>query len=109
MAMVFAGCSKDADESYLLDGTTWVCTEVDGMTTEDRITTIKFQKTTLTIKSDPHYNIDETLGSISPDGTYTYEPPLITIKLDEETTISGTIKDNAMSIKWTRRMDFIKK
>ncbi len=105
MVMVLAGCSKDADESYSLDGTTWM-----GVDTEDGVYAehiFKFQKTTLTSQSFMYYD-SETVESRLANGTYTYTAPLITIELDEGTTLTGTIKDSVMVIKWSKLRDFVK-
>ena len=108
MAMVFTGCSKDADESYLLNGTTWVHTEVDHASATTTEHVFKFQKTTLMSQGYLYYGNDEVLESLLTDGTYTYDPPLITIELDEGTTLTGTIKDSVMVIKWSKLRDFVK-
>jgi len=93
--VVISSCKKDDNSNTNnLAGTTWVCNiSSDG---RNYIYTMKFTSSTVCT-----LNMAVEGVAILYTGTYTYEPPMITIelKIDGDTTsISGTINGNSMTL-----------
>ena len=85
-------CKKD-DSKESLNGTVW-----KGAVNEDDYSnewTISFHESTFTLKAKIDISGDTSTGSI--DGTYSYNPPRITLIIGGE-TINGTISGSQMTL-----------
>lgn len=92
LPMLFVSCSSDDDETASLKGTTWVCPD-EG----EGVRTLVFNKTEFL------YTLQSKEETESVKGTYTYNPPLITLtskdpKTNKEETMTGSINKDKLSI-----------
>ena len=92
LPMLFISCSSDDDEAASLKGTTWVCADED-----EGVRTIVFNRTEFL------YTLNSDQETVSIKGTYTYNPPLITLtgkapKTNKEETMTGSINKDKLSI-----------
>jgi hypothetical protein len=92
LPILFVACSSDDDETASLKGTTWVCSDKD-----EGVRTLVFNKTEFL------YTLNSDQETVSIKGTYTYNPPLITLtgkdpKTNKEETMTGSINKDKLSI-----------
>lgn len=89
IAMSFTGCKEDV--VYALNNTKWVNNDTE----DNRVNTIQFEETTFLEYSTWMEN--EIPQLYENNGYYTYNKPIVKIKIDEKTK-SGIIDENKLTI-----------